>query len=196
MDGVRALEVCSGESKLTSELCRRGVQAQGLDVRISLSHDVLLPQLGAEIRAGIVRGDIRYVHIAVPCNTFSPARYPKLRSTEYPRGLEEVSVKDSGILEYANRLTDELLALAIFGADHGCRISVENPYCSTLWSYDRVLQLMDRQPVFMNAVDYCMMGMPYKKPTKFLSVNLQLPSINVRCDGGYYSLPIFYKLML
>ena len=183
--GVHAVEVCCGESMLTSELCKRGIPTQGLDVRISPSHDVLRPQLDAEIRAGILRGDIRYMHVAVPCNTFSPARYPKLRSVECPRGLAwGVSEKDFGILEYANRLTDALLALAIFGAEHGCKITVENPYCSSLWSYDGMLQLMDHQPVFMNAVDYCMLGTPYKKPTKFLSVNLALPSINIRCSGA------------
>ena len=68
--------------------------------------------------------------------------------TEEEAGPEEllVSADPEGWPRRLARSTDELLALAIFGADHGCRTSVENPYCSTLLSHDRVLQLMEAGP--------------------------------------------------
>lgn len=180
--GVRAVEVCCGAGELCAALNQRGVAAQGLDVSISPDHDLLGPELDREIRAGVVSGALKYLHFAIPCNTFSPARFPKLRTVRFPRGLANVKEKDRRVLQYANKLTDSLLALAVFAAERGCSISVENPYCSVLWSYDGMLRLMDMN-AHVNAVDYCMFGTPYKKPTKFLSVNLALPSINVRCSG-------------
>lgn len=74
-----AIEVCAGVGNLTTALNVTGFKAVGLDMSIDLSHDLLNASFVDSIKRLLGSGVIRYMHIAPPCNTYSVARYPKLR---------------------------------------------------------------------------------------------------------------------
>ena len=184
---IKAVEACSGlRAPLSAALCDRGVPCLPLDIQKNRAHDLLLAPLNAELRGAIAAGQVRYLHLAVPCNTFSAARFPKVRSQQWPRGVPHLSPKNLTVVKYANTLTDAMLDLAGFASSNGCLVTIENPNNSSLWSYPAMLTFFeDQRAVDVNVVDYCVYGEVYKKPTKFISVNLPLPSVNGRCPGGH-----------
>ena len=184
---VQGVEMCSGlRAPLSQALSDRGVPCFPLDFQKNSLHDLLLAPLDAELRVGVAAGQIRYLHLAVPCNTFSAARFPKVRSKQWPRGVPQLSPKNLAVVKYANALTDAMLDLAGFAVAHGCLVSIENPNSSSLWTYPAMVAFFgDQAVVDVNVVDYCEYGEVYKKPTKIISVNLPLPSVNRRCRGGH-----------
>ena len=185
--GVKAVEMCSGlRAPLSRALSDRGVPCFPLDYQSSSLHDLLLAPLDAELRSGVAAGRIRYLHLAPPCNTFSAARFPKVRSQQWPRGVPQLSPKNLAVVNYANALTDAMLDLAGFAVAHGCLVTIENPNNSSIWNYPAMMAFFGNQAVVdVNVVDYCVYGEEYKKPTKIISVNLPLPSVNRRCPGGH-----------
>ena len=59
-------------------------------------HDFTQDACVTAIMATIKHYDIKYVHFAIPCNTYSVARYPKLRTKYEPLGIKggNFSVKE------------------------------------------------------------------------------------------------------
>jgi hypothetical protein len=88
--------------------------------------------------------------------------------------VPQLSPKNLVVVNYANALTDAMLDLAGFAVARGCLVTIENPNNSS-----------NQAVVDVNVVDYCVYGEEYKKPTKIISVNLPLPSVNRRCPGGH-----------
>lgn len=76
---VRMAEVFAGCGALSKEMSRRGFVTKAVDFLLGgpehdMSNDGVCQTLGDEFLK------YTYVHFAPPCNTFSAARYPKLRS--------------------------------------------------------------------------------------------------------------------
>ena len=180
-----ALELCCGEAGLTAALNAAGVSAMGLDVKIHETHDIMNPGTEKIIADALRRGSVRFMHLGVPCNTHSPARYPKLRSRACPRGLPNLSGKDADVVAYSNKLTDKLFRLGRIALEHGAAISIENPRASSLWEYDELLSLQDDYASDVCDLHMCMFGQPYLKPTRILAFGVSLLSLNRRCSGGH-----------
>ena len=85
MDGVwgqnppiRMAEIFSGKGVLTEEFERRGFQAQPIDWCVGgILHDFSNNEMVQNMKTRFEA--YQYVHFAPPCNTFSNARFPKLR---------------------------------------------------------------------------------------------------------------------
>ena len=184
-----ALELCCGEGGLTKALNAAGICAVGLDVKIHESHDIMNSGTRQIILDAFRGGKIQYVHLGIPCNTHSPARYPKLRSKLCPRGLTGLADRDANILQYANDLTDNLIHLGRQALEQGAVISIENPRASTLWSYDLLLSLEADYDSDVHDLHMWMFGEPYLKPTRVQTFGrsgfLQLGGLNRQCLGEH-----------
>jgi len=51
-----------------------------MDIDIDAAHDMTKCNTVTMIQNAITRESVDYVHVAVPCNTYSIARRPKIRS--------------------------------------------------------------------------------------------------------------------
>jgi hypothetical protein len=184
--GLLCLELCCGATAgLTTSLLALGLPAVGLDYKLSLVHDMLNPALQGLILALVVSRSLKYVHLGIPCNTFSMARWPKLRSQTHPRGKPGLSPEDQAEITYANRLTDFLCSVGHCAADAGVGVSIENPHNSMLWSYDQIVDLVGGRTCDMNVFHSCQYGVKWLKPTRVMCFNIALPGLNKLCDGQH-----------
>ena len=107
-----------------------------------------------------------YIHLAPPCNTFSTARFPKVRlgqptcshtahqlcpvlharSNEYPAGIPAM-LRDKKVgegLKLANLIVDNTVIFIRAMMEHGVMISIENPKSSYLWRYEAMANLLSQ----------------------------------------------------
>ncbi|CAK9104678.1 Uncharacterized protein SCF082_LOCUS48825, partial [Durusdinium trenchii] len=168
---VRMAEVFAGCGALSKEMSRRGFVTKAVDFLLGgpehdMSNDGVCQTLGDEFLK------YTYVHFAPPCNTFSAARYPKLRTKQYPLGLPEH--QDDPQLRLANKIIENMSKMAKRLADNYVIVSIENPRSSVLWHHPKIvaLQAQARAHGFWDTVDldYCQFGMEYKKATRLLTV--------------------------
>ena len=75
---LRFAEVFSGEGALSTEFQRRGFHSLAIDyTRGGILHDISNDEVVESLKNKLLM--YHYVHFAPPCNTFSNARFPKLR---------------------------------------------------------------------------------------------------------------------
>ena len=102
------------------------------------------------------RSDVRYVHLAPPCGTFSRAREfpisaaarrrgvkePKpLRSTSLPLGLDGLQGSDKERVSKGNALMRAVVRIVEWASAAGIFWSVENPRKSLFWYCPNVAEL-------------------------------------------------------
>jgi len=148
-----------------------------LDIRWHLENDLLSIRVQQKVQGWIRAGMIAAVWIGTPCNSFSRARDrpggpPPLRSNECPKGLAELSEKDSRKVLEGNELAR--FSIAVF---HECRswkiaAVIENPHSSRLWCMPAFKHARSIRHVEFNWTDFCQDGTPWRKRTAFLSTGL------------------------
>ena len=130
---LRTAEVFSGSGKLSKALERQGVhESLQIDLRFNPEHDMSSVVASQNLTQEMFDSGRGYVHVAVPCNTYSPARWPKLRSTTYPDGVPGAlsNCDDSETLRVSNSVTHNALTMADRLMSRGVAVSVENPAAS------------------------------------------------------------------
>lgn len=75
----KTLELFAGEHHLSTELANRGFTAYTMD--ILTGHDLSSQKYVKYLQDDADKNTFDYVHFAPPCNTFSCARFPRLRLT-------------------------------------------------------------------------------------------------------------------
>ena len=71
--------------------------------------------------------------LGMPCQSFTHARIPALRSAEFPSGKPDLSSRQQDLVDTGNRLAAWTLAfITVLHAAHRY-FTVENPYMSWLW---------------------------------------------------------------
>ena len=100
--------------------------------------DLSLDEHFKELRSLIRKGNIRWLHGAPPCKTFSRARRSDklararvLRSDEVPEGFEPKPL----IVKEANLLASRMARLARCIYKAGGWFSIENPEASLMWKF-------------------------------------------------------------
>ena len=73
-----------------------------------------------------------YADMAPPCNSFTRARWPRIRDTQNPHGLPNLPDKAQQEVDLANRVVHNTFQLATQLVEDGVQVSVENPQTS-LW---------------------------------------------------------------
>ena len=88
LGGPAAAEFFSGSGGLSKALEKVGIRCQEYDLKLNVSHDMSDMARARELLAECVRREVRYVHFAPPCNSFSMARFPKLRLESFKHDLQ------------------------------------------------------------------------------------------------------------
>ena len=80
--GIHVAEFFAGSGNLGAALARQGFTVAAFDLKISTSHDFTNCDKVQRMVDGALQKDTKYAHFAPPCNSFSIARWPKLRLVE------------------------------------------------------------------------------------------------------------------
>ena len=121
------LEIFAGSAGLTEGLSLHHVLcARPWDVQTNSRDDVLVN--GSLIILMIRLGIVRAVHLATPCQSFSVARIPALRTSEYPYGLPSLSGDRLELVVTGNQLAAWTVEVARVAAECGCYVCIENPF--------------------------------------------------------------------
>ncbi|CAE7383616.1 unnamed protein product, partial [Symbiodinium sp. CCMP2456] len=132
---ARVAEIFSGSGNLSKALCDVDLPAIEYDLIKSPEHDMYNTLKMEKIRDTVMGApNIQYIHLAPPCNTFSQARWPKIRSKQYPAGLPNVTHKQRHQLHVANKIVQNTVAIADALITGGKMVSIENP-ASSLFLY-------------------------------------------------------------
>ena len=128
--------------------------------------DVLagLPVLLATIRCGVVIA----MHLGTPCQSFTQARVPALRSRKFPLGLPDLTDKQQEQVRSGNDLSDASASLCCALYEAGGYFSLENPERSMIWLVPQLLELFSRAGVAAVLVFYNAYGTLFVKPTLLL----------------------------
>ena len=76
---VVVAEVFCGKGVLSRACQSYGLQIQKYDLHLNAAHDMSSIRFAQNMAQNMLLANVVYSHFAPPCNTFSGARYPKLR---------------------------------------------------------------------------------------------------------------------
>jgi hypothetical protein len=79
MGGPRCLEVFAGSGNLSKALVDCGLESDTVDIEYSDGHDMSQTSTVDHLCDANDSADYKYAHLAPPCNTYSVARFPKIR---------------------------------------------------------------------------------------------------------------------
>ncbi|CAE7458044.1 unnamed protein product [Symbiodinium sp. CCMP2592] len=153
---VTGLKILPPIDKCTSELILEAIDL--LDAQV-FDWLLLLCRMGA----------IVYLHLGVPCATFSVARAQ---------------------LFEANELLCRCLLLFEAVVQAGGDASIENPKDSLIWQVPQVQQLKVRLHLYNVDFDQCEYGSPHRKPTRLLVSHAALLALARACSGGHLHVPL------
>ena len=91
------------------------------------AHDVTRAEVAAELRARVHAGEFDVLIAAPPCQSFSIAHRPRLRSAEHPEGLPTVPAEWRRYLLKHNLIAAFTFALADVAEEAGAMVIIENP---------------------------------------------------------------------
>lgn len=89
----------------------------------------------------------KYVHCAPPCNTFSNAVFPKLRSAAHPMGLRSLRGPAKAKVGLGNKIARNTMEVAGKFALEDSMVSIENPNSSYLWKTKHYKALLRRMRI-------------------------------------------------
>lgn len=74
------MEIFAGQGVLSSELGKVGFMANVVDLKDDPMDDMSQATTISALHSEAIVCNVRYAHFAPPCNTFSPARWPRIRT--------------------------------------------------------------------------------------------------------------------
>ena len=78
--GKVSIEVFSGSGNLSAALSKKGFATLEYDLLKDAQHDMTNPKFVNYLKQLPKKVNLKYCHLAPPCNTYSQARYPKIRT--------------------------------------------------------------------------------------------------------------------
>ena len=177
------LEIFSGSGRLGKKVAQvTGWPTLLWDIELGEQYDLLVFSNRLKIRQWMKAGWIRGFHLGTPCESFTRARDippgpPPLRSDQQPLGLSGLKPHDQTKVVIGNifmRWSAGLLALACM---FKIPATLENPQRSRLWLCPPIQQIVRRRVCQLAVTHYCGWGMPWKKPTAFLAVHVNIARI-------------------
>ena len=172
------LELFAGEGMLTKVVGQYAATCvpqdiyDGGDNYVGGKMDLLIPENQKRLRTMVRKQEVRWLHCAPPCKTFSRARRSDrwgsakiLRSTEQPMGFD---MWDRQVTE-ANTIAKFTARLCRTQLRAGGWFSVENPETSILWDTPCMKALRALPEVSLRCGDQCKLGASWRKPTGWLT---------------------------
>ena len=172
-------------SDLAARLRARGVAVTVVDTKVGGSgHDVRQAHIGQRLIDRVRRGDYDVVFAAPPCESFSVAHRPQLRSRRQAEGLHNAPPEWHAYLRKHNELAAWTTRLAEAAHDAGVLWAIENPADrglrgspafwegredhAPLWIQRCVLQLAEQSAAASRTFAYCAFGAPHQKYTTIM----------------------------
>ena len=126
------LIVFSGDDERDDGLparCRAlGAVVTCIDTKVGgTSHDVRRPEVARALEARVAANEFDVVFFGTPCESFSVAHRPQLRSRRQPRGLQPTPGGWERFLAKHNELAEWTAKLAQMAYDAGAEFMIENP---------------------------------------------------------------------
>lgn len=113
---------------LPAALRARGGRVTAIDTKVGgAAHDLRDVRLQRQLVAQVAAGHFDTVFIATPCQSFSVAHKPQLRTRRSPTGMAHVPPEWSAYLDKHNKLADFSAALALTAHAAGIPWAIENP---------------------------------------------------------------------
>ena len=165
------LELFSGSSRVAKRFGALGYRAEAWDIMFGEECDLTKVSTLNSILHRISTGEIFYVHIGLPCNTWSRARRndgrgpgPLRDDDNYLFGLPNLSSKDRQKVQQGNILLRRSIQIIRACQKHNVFWSFENPMTSRVWKVRALQQLRDSHYV---RADFCQWNLPWRKSTYF-----------------------------
>lgn len=140
--GARCLELFSGKGNLSRALRAVGMATQEFDVLRNAAENITDPTVVSKLQFDITEMD--YIHFGIPCNSFSTARWPKLRNKDHPTGIPGLVGKRKRALDLGEKILKNSCNLIEKACSAGKFISIENPAGSLMWKHPRLRRLASR----------------------------------------------------
>ena len=191
-------------SDLAARLRARGVAVTVVDTKVGgAEHDVRRRGIGARLIARVRRGDYDVVFAAPPCESFSVAHRPQLRSRRWAAGLRNAPAEWLAYLRKHNELAAWTAQLARAAHDAGVLWAIENPADrglkgspafwrersdhAPLWVQEYILQLAAHTQAASRTFAYCAFGAQHQKYTTVMHGDdwTELAALDSRqCEHG------------
>ena len=205
------IELCCGSAGLTAAIVDAGWEGIGIDY--NNAHKARAPWLSIDLTSGAglrqlfqLLDDtcVAYVHMGLPCGTYSRAREipipadliaqgafepVPLRSDDFPEGLPDLGANEQRRVDQANLLTEMGVRVALACLKKGILWTIENPRSSILWLVKSMQELMAMEGV--RAVDgqMCMFEGGRNKWFRLVGNFVELDCMAKTCDGGHQHRP-------
>ena len=167
------LELFSGSGRLARKLQLQGFTVEKWDINISPKCDLLNRHNVENILDRIKSGKIFYVHIGLPCQSWSRARRadgrgpgPLRDDGQYLMGLPNLSDRDRLKVQQGNRLMYNSVRILRACIQSDVLWSLENPMTSRVWKA-KAVKWIAKHGIFHRA-DFCQYGCAWRKATYFL----------------------------
>ena len=191
------VEVFCGVARLSKAARNLGFKAVPVDhvckangIKV-LQVDVSTKSGKAQLKGLLENPDVRWVHWAPPCGTFSRAREIKRRDGPKPlRNLRHITgfpkireMMDRVRVKAANALVTAMTAWCRALAARGICWTIENPSNSLIWAFPGLKELVaEAHVVHLHA---CMFGSQRKKATALASNRSWFRKTNIECSGDH-----------
>ncbi len=170
------------EHDLAAQLRARGVAVTAIDAKVGgKQHDVRRPGVGGKLLDNVRRGYYDFVFAAPPCESYSVAHKPQLRSRRQPEGLANAPAEWRAYLKKHNELAAWTARLLRVAHDAGVEWATENPADrgqhggaaywerfadhAPLWKQPAFEALKTATAAQARTFAYCAFGAPYQKLT-------------------------------
>ena len=172
--GPFGLEFFSGSNHLSSELvsstCLQNMYV--IDACHGPAHDVSDYLVVKAMCEWMRKHRPAYVHFAPPCNTFSIARHPKVRSKLHPEGIPELESSLAHLapgVALGNIIAKHTIHMMQVCCEESIPCSIENPASSFLFKLPAFKWWADLWLADQTILDYCQYGELYRKRTAIFS---------------------------
>ncbi|CAE6965207.1 unnamed protein product [Symbiodinium sp. CCMP2592] len=179
------LDLYSGSRGVAHELARISkTWVLTFDYSRSQSEDLLSEKLQGLLLRLIRGGAFLGVGGGPVCSSLSRAIRPPVRSLEYPAGLPDARPSMREKIDEGNQHADFMASVAELCQELDLPCWVENPHGSYLWALPRWRRFLgDDWRSVCWVVDYCALGAPWRKRTRFY-VGRRHGGQSLLCPGG------------
>ena len=168
------LELFSGTGRLSNKLCKAGFVVESWDILNSSKCDLLSRKNVNHIIDRIRAGKIAFVHVGLPCSSWSRARRwdgrgpgPLRDDHEFLFGFPCLNAKDRNKVQQGNQLLLNSVRILKECSKFNIPWTLENPKTSRVWLTRHIRQLKKYAQFFQ--ADFCQYQGEWRKSTYFLT---------------------------
>jgi hypothetical protein len=144
----------------------------------------------------VKEGYVHSMHFGTPCQSQTWGRLPALRTTQFVRGLPNLTGTSAELVGIGNALADFTFELCFCLYEYLCLFSVENPLLSWLWAFSKALALSALPGVIFTDFRMADHGGISAKPTAVLHKSPKLHRLAIPTQRIFVRLRHYYYLTI